>query len=169
MTIHEAMDAVARQKERERKKEESVLKWDQRFLALARYWSHNSKDPSTKVGTVIARGKRPLSLAFNGFPQDVEDTDERLNNRELKYELVVHGEMNALNFVDGELHGCTLYNWPFMPCTKCAGNIIQRRVSRVVSFDNDNPRWKSSFDLAKQMFSEAGIELVLYENLIEVL
>jgi deoxycytidylate deaminase len=33
-------------------------KWDSRFLSLAKYISTWSKDPSTQVGAVIARGNR---------------------------------------------------------------------------------------------------------------
>jgi dCMP deaminase len=44
-------------------------KWIVRFLDLARTVSQWSKDPSTKVGAVIADNQqRVVSLGFNGFP-----------------------------------------------------------------------------------------------------
>ena len=75
-------------------------KWDMRFLALAEHVSEWSKDPSTQVGAVIthSRSKRVISLGFNGFPAGVEDTEERLEDRTTKYEMVVHAEQNALMF-----------------------------------------------------------------------
>jgi len=44
------------------------IKWALRFLGLASYISKWSKDPSTKVGAVIAQGNRIVSLGYNGFP-----------------------------------------------------------------------------------------------------
>lgn len=150
-------------------KYESLIKWDNRFLALAKYISAWSKDPSTKVGTVIAKEKRFISIGYNGFPQGVEDTEERLNNRDWKYPLTVHGELNALNFADGDLSDCTLYNYPFMPCSVCAGPIIQRGIKRVVSLASDNPRWLESFEKSLVMFREAKVELILLNHIVEVL
>ena len=47
--------------------------------------------PSDKVGAVNThRSKRVVSMGFNGLPAGVEDTEERLTNREIKYEMVVH-------------------------------------------------------------------------------
>jgi dCMP deaminase len=37
-----------------------------------------------------------LSQGFNGFPRNINDTDERYNNRATKYKFVVHAEMNAI-------------------------------------------------------------------------
>ncbi|VVM20888.1 dCMP deaminase (EC [uncultured Gammaproteobacteria bacterium] len=63
----------------------SVLsKWDERYLALAKEVSTWSKDPSTQVGAVTVGSKKEvLSQGFNGFPRNINDTDERYNNREL--------------------------------------------------------------------------------------
>ena len=66
-------------------------KWDTRFLSLAEHISSWSKDPSTKVGAAIIGPYRDIiSLGYNGFPRGVEDTPERLENRELKYKMIVH-------------------------------------------------------------------------------
>ena len=68
-------------------------KWQRRFFDLARLVATWSKDPSSQVGAVIVDDKkRIVSVGFNGLPMGVEDTDERLNVRELKYELIVHAE-----------------------------------------------------------------------------
>ena len=75
-------------------------KWDQRFIDLAMHIADWSKDPSTKVGAVVVdpSTRRVVSTGFNGFPVGVEDTADRLENREIKYEMVVHAEQNALVF-----------------------------------------------------------------------
>ena len=140
-------------------------KWDRWFLGMAEYVSTASKDPSTKCGAIITRPDRSLvSCGYNGLPRFVSDLDERLNNREIKYQLVCHAERNCLLFARQDLKGFTLYTWPMMPCSVCTGMVIQSGISRVVSFENDNPRWAESFKLSKMMLKEATIELKLYEN-----
>src|SRR6185436_10597230 len=72
-------------------------RWDRHFLQLCVDHARMSKDPSTRVGAVLV-GPELVILAsgFNGFPRGVKDTEERLNDRELKTRLVVHAEMNAV-------------------------------------------------------------------------
>ena len=57
----------------------SASKWDERFMEMARLVSSWSKDPSSQVGAVIARGKFVVSVGFNGLPQGIADTAERLS------------------------------------------------------------------------------------------
>jgi dCMP deaminase len=137
--------------------------WDLWFLGLAEYVASASKDPSTKVGAVIVDSKRRIvSLGYNGLPAGIEDTEERLSNRELKYKLIVHAERNALLFSNSKVENCTIYTWPFMPCSSCASLIIQSGISRVVSLNSENPRWLEDFFLSTRLFSEASVDLVLY-------
>ena len=74
-----------------------MSKWDQRFLELAKQISTWSKDPSTQVGCVVVGPDREIrSTGFNGLPRGIEDTSERLNNREIKYPMICHAEENAI-------------------------------------------------------------------------
>lgn len=146
-----------------RQSSSSREKWDLRYLNLAEHVSSWSKDPSTKVGAVITdTDNHILSIGFNGFPRGVEDTIERLENRETKYALVVHAERNALLFAGQPVKGSRLYTWPFMPCSVCAGMVIQAGVTEVIAPYSDNPRWQQSFALTEMMFQEAGVRLSLY-------
>lgn len=139
------------------------MKWDYRFLDLAEFISSWSKDPSTKVGAVITdQNNRIISVGYNGFPQSIID-DDRLENREIKYKIIVHGEMNAILFANRSLQNCTLYTYPFMPCPRCASMIIQAGINRVVSYNNMPERWRSDFEISKTLFSESGVEIKLYE------
>lgn len=138
------------------------IKWDQRFLELAKLVSTWSKDPSTKVGAVIADDRRIISVGYNGFPEGVFDTPERYNNRDLKYKYMVHAERNALLFANTSVKGMTLYTYPFMPCSECAGMVIQAGIKRVVTLINTNERWQESFKITINMFDEAGVKLVQY-------
>lgn len=133
-------------------------KWDLRFLALAAHVASWSKDPSTQVGAVITDERhRIISLGFNGFPQQIAD-DERLDNREEKYRVVVHGEVNALIFAGHAVEGCTLYTHPFCSCPRCAVEFIQAGIGRVVYPDGAPSRWAAEVRRAESLFDEAGVQ-----------
>jgi dCMP deaminase len=139
--------------------------WDRKFMEMAVLVASWSKDPSTKVGCVIADSDHAqLSEGFNGFPRGIAD-DGRLQQRELKYRLIVHAEANAIAAAARNGHslkGSTAYV-TFTPCAQCAALLIQAGVSRVVSVKGIVPdRWKADCDLSLAMFHEAGIA---YEEL----
>lgn len=140
----------------------SQLNWDHRFLELAKLVGSWSKDPSTQVGAVIVDdNKRVVSIGFNGFPKGVKDSEARLVDRDEKYAIIVHAEANALMFANVSVEGCTLYTWPFQPCSRCAGLIIQSGINRVVSVVQNEERWKKNFDIAKKLFQEANVSMEL--------
>jgi dCMP deaminase len=139
--------------------------WDLRFLSLAKHISNWSKDPSTKVGSVLVDdNKRVLSMGYNGFPAQIQDDEEDYLNRDLKLKKVVHAEVNSIIFAQRDLSNSTLYVWPFMPCSNCAGLVIQSGIKRVVTVENDNPKWQDSFKLTGEMFTDAGIILYMYQQ-----
>ena len=147
-------------------------RWDNHFLRLCVEHASMSKDPSTKVGAVIVGPDREIrSTGFNGFPRGIADTDERLNDRELKLSLVVHAEMNAiLNAarIGASVKGCVLYLaatddsgavWGGAPCTRCAVEIIQAGIKEIVSppFKSVPSHWEASVKMAHLLSVEAGI------------
>jgi dCMP deaminase len=137
-------------------------KWDIRFLALAAHVAEWSKDPSTKVGAVIARDKKVVSLGFNGFPTGIADDDYSLGCKATKYSMIVHAEVNAILTAASSVSGCTLYCTLFT-CNECAKLIIQSGIKRVVYRIANKPNWENSFKIANNMYMEAGIEVVGYE------
>ena len=113
-----------------------MTKWDVRFLELAKQIASWSKDPSTQVGCVVVGPDREIrSTGFNGLPRGIEDSEERLNDREIKYPLICHAEENAIMHaarIGISLKECTAYiTWP--PCTRCARSLIQAGISQIVS------------------------------------
>ncbi len=137
--------------------------WDKWFLGLAEYISTASKDPSTKVGAVIIKGKnQPISWGYNGFAKGIDDSFERLNDRDKKYPRIVHAERNSIIFAQRDLTGCTIFTFPFMPCSICCSMIIQAGITRCVAPLNNNPRWQEEFKLTRELFQEAGVELKVY-------
>ena len=132
--------------------------WDKRFLDLAEHISLWSKDPSTKVGAIIVDDKnRIISVGFNGFPTGVEDTEERLNNRDEKLSLTLHAEHNAILFANKSVQNCTLYVWPLPPCIHCTSVIIQSGIKRVVSPECKHEKWIESCEKGRNLLKEADI------------
>lgn len=142
---------------------EDLGKWDRRFLDLATHVSGWSKDPSTKVGSVIvAPDRRIVSLGYNGFPRGVEDHEERLSDRPTKYAFVAHAERNALDNADVPMRGCTLYV-TLQPCNECAKSIIQRGITKVVALidkERAGEHYKTFLRYSHTMLTEAGVEVV---------
>lgn len=145
---------------------EQQIKWDLRMLELAKHVSDWSKDTSTRVGAVIAHGKKILSVGYNGFPADVEDNPEWYNDRDKKLSLIVHAELNAWETINRAwLYKCTLYTYPFLPCSDCAKEFIGSGLTRVVAPRNKVERWQKSLDESTELFTSKGVAVDdLYEE-----
>lgn len=142
--------------------------WDKWFLDIARHIATASKDPSTKVGAVIARPDKTIaSTGYNGFPMYMPDNTAYLENRDEKYSRIVHAEMNAMLFAREPIRGYTLYTVPFMPCDRCFVHVVQAGIVRAVfpkCPDSKLSRWKDSFDKVRKYAGETGVELVEVTN-----
>ena len=141
--------------------------WGDRYISLAKEISTWSKDPSTQVGAVvIGNNGEVLSQGYNGFPRSIKDTPQRLKDREKKYNLVVHAEMNAiynasLNGVS--LKGSTLYVYGLPICNECAKGVIQVGIDKVIATRpaDYNKEWDESIKDAKALFKEAEVEYII--------
>jgi dCMP deaminase len=143
--------------------------WHTRFLALAAHVAQWSRDPDRKVGAVIVRPDKTIaSLGFNGFPRGVADDDDRYQNKELKRELVMHAETNALLHAREPVAGYVLYVWPLLPCARCSAAIIQAGITHVVTvpLDKDTSNWAKTGALGIDMMREAGITVTLIDDAI---
>lgn len=142
----------------------ALAKWDERFLDIAKLASEWSKDPRAKVGAVIVDTQGQVAgVGYNGFPKLVEDSAERLDNSEIKLELVVHAEVNAILGAGQRAQGGTIYVHGKPICARCAGSIIQSGIIRVICTppkEGRDSKWDASGRLSFQMFEEAGVEIV---------
>lgn len=139
--------------------------WDNKFMELAKHVSGWSKDRSTKVGCVIADDRhRVVSLGYNGFPRNIDDTVLGRHQRPAKYMWTEHAERNAIYNARAVLDGCTIYiHW--YPCTDCARAIIQSGITSLVVPMPDwrQEKWGEHFVIADLMLREAGIQIRWYE------
>lgn len=150
--------------------QERTERWDRRFLGVAEHVSQWSKDPSTRCGAVVVRPDRTIaSLGYNGFPRGCSDEPELYRDRDLKYDRVVHAELNAILSAREPLRGYILYSWPpgqGPTCARCAAAVIQAGIARVVYVHagGDTPfvspfgeRWLESQRRGLQMYDEARV------------
>lgn len=140
-----------------------MIKWDRRFLELAKMIASWSKDPSTKTGAVIVRPDRTIaSIGYNGFPPGCNDDQELYADREGKYEEIIHCEMNAILSAREPLHGYTLYTYPFLTCNRCAAHVIKAGIKTVIAPVCPNhlkERWEPTFKKSRRYYSEAGVNV----------
>lgn len=135
--------------------------WTDYFLAMAHLVASKSKDPSTKVGcVVITEDKVVAATGYNGLPRGVEDKAERME-RPAKYLWTSHAEENAVAQaarVGMKLKGGTAYV-THMPCSRCARTLIQAGIETVVVDRGTTSMPQEEFDVAMQMFKEAGVDV----------
>jgi len=139
-------------------------KWDEFFMKQAKLCSTMSKDKSTKVGACIAKGKKLISIGYNGYPAGVNDEP---TTREDKLFKTIHAELNAILSAKCDLTGCTIYGYPMPPCSQCAAAIIQSGITRVVTKEptiEQAERWYRSFTVASQLYREAGVTIEYMEG-----
>lgn len=106
------------------------MNWNEYFMEFARTASLRSKDPMTKVGSVIVDSDmRIVSTGYNGFPPGVGEP-KNLWERPVKYKLVVHAECNAIGQARRDLRGSMLYT-TLQPCCECLKMIASVGIDRV--------------------------------------
>lgn len=146
-------------------------KWIQRYLRLAKTYSSWSKDNSTKVGAVIVRDRREVSLGYNGPPRLIDDSKVPTERPE-KYMWYEHAERNAI--YNAAYHGIStkdstifIYTNPntvFM-CSDCARAIIQSGIKEVYINKQDNIRedWLLQKATTESLLEQAGVKLTEIE------
>ena len=147
-------------------------KWDNRFMRLAKEIASWSKDPSSKIGAVIVNSdRRILATGYNGFPKGIQDTEERLNDREEKYPRIVHAEMNALMnalYSGISLRDSIIYVYGLPVCPECTKAIISSGIKRIVMSPDPyvhittwSDKWNS---ISLPMIKEVGDIAITYSN-----
>lgn len=143
--------------------------WHQYFMEMAFLASERSTCIRRKVGAVIVNDNQILATGYNGAPKHVRHCSETGCMRQqlnvpsgTMHELCrgVHAEQNAI--VQSAINGTSIRNATLYctnhPCSICAKMIINAEIRNVfIADDYPDP-------LAKEMFSEAGVELILVDR-----
>ena len=145
--------------------------WNDYFLEVADLVATRSTCLRRQVGAVLVRDKRIISTGYNGAPRKLKHCSEvgciRSENdipSGQRYELCrgVHAEQNAI--INAAYYGIstqdTVMYCTHQPCIICARIMINAGVVKVVH------RGDFQDDVALELMKEAGIELVVVENLI---
>lgn len=141
-------------------------KWLQRGMDLAKQARTWSKDPKCQVGACVAPTSfRQFSLGFNGLPAEIPDSDEILNNKERKNELMRHAEANAISNAPFSVEGCYIFVTR-SPCVDCAVNhIIANGIKYVViaresyAYDRKSTRF-NNLQRALQYLEMANVKVI---------
>lgn len=147
------------------------LDWDTYFIDIAKVVSKRSKDPSTQTGTVIVDEKnRPISFGYNGFIAGCDETCMTFE-RPMKYNLIVHGDMNAILFAKRDLTNCKFYG-THAPCENCLKHILQAGIRYIVydklllgSGTKGNGTGSETDEAVTRMIQSIGSDNLVYKNL----
>ena len=123
------------------------LRFDQRYLEMARIWAQNSYCQRRQVGALVVKDGMIISDGYNGTPSGFENICE---------DDVLHAEANAITKLarsSNNSEGATIYITT-SPCIECAKLIIQSGIKRVVY--GEKYRLTDGVDLLER----AGIEVV---------
>ncbi len=148
--------------------------WDEYFLELSDIVASRATCDRGKSGCVLVKDKRVLATGYVGSPSGIAHCDDvghlirevTYENGETKQHCVrtIHAEQNALAQAAKHgiaVQGATLY-CKMEPCRVCAMLIISVGISRVVC----RKLYQAGSD-TRDMFKEAGIELVVTEQEVE--
>ena len=138
---------------------EKQLRFDRRYLDMARIWAQNSYCQRRQVGALVVKQGMIISDGYNGTPSGFENVCEDDNGVTKPY--VLHAEANAITKLarsNNNSEGSTIYITA-SPCIECAKLIIQAGIRRVVY--GEKYRLMDGIDLLER----AGIEVVYLGDL----
>ncbi|MBT4088858.1 MAG: cell division protein DedD [Deltaproteobacteria bacterium] len=147
------------------------LSWDNYFLELMNTVANRATCDRGRSGCVIVRDRRIISTGYVGSPPGLDHCDEIGH---LMKEVIdedgttrkhcvrtIHAEQNAI--CQAARHGIALENATLYckmePCRVCAMLIISCGITKVVAQKKYHAAQET-----RDMFSQAGIELVVIED-----
>ena len=137
--------------------------WDEYFMEITKLTSQRSNCIKRKVGCIIVKDTRILSLGYNGTPKGLlncfEGGCDRCNKGDscgtnLDICVCLHAEENALLFANkSDLVDSTIYVTLF-PCVGCTKKIIQCGIKRLVFLQSYNENME---EISKKILYSSGI------------
>lgn len=125
-------------------------------MEMAQTVSKLSKDPSTKIGSILIRPDNTVaSVGYNGFPSNTLDEQHHFTDKDFKYKYIIHGEENAiLNCQDHSLKNYSIFIYGLPPCTNCLSKIINCGISSIyykVSNESSYEKMKADWETSLQI------------------
>ena len=138
----------------------SKISFDQLYMDLAGNLAQKSHCVKTKVGAVIAKDTRIVSLGYNGPPAGTHNCDEEwpetgcTRDRKGGCSLALHAEANAILYAAKNqltLEDATLYV-TLAPCLPCARIIYTTGIRKVI--------YRDSYAAYKGIDVEEGVDFL---------
>jgi dCMP deaminase len=132
----------------------------------------NSKDLSTKVGSIIATPQNLyISHGYNHLIDGIEHIPE-WNERPLKYDGTIHAEVDAITKAarsGHSLEGTTMYS-PWFPCPNCYVAIKNSGIKKLIAHKDlvtSIPfSWEEKWNKTLFMANKGGFTIILYDGKI---
>lgn len=149
----------------------SKLSFDDIYMELAGNLARKSHCVKKKVGAVLSKDTRIVSLGYNGPPAGTHNCDEEWpetgcpRDRKGGCSLALHAEANAILYAAKNqitLDGATLY-LTLSPCLPCARMIYSVGIKKVI-FLNSYADYKGiTADEGVDFLRRFGIEVLHYQ------
>jgi dCMP deaminase len=149
----------------------SQFSFDDIYMELAVNLSKKSHCVKMKVGSVIAKDTRIVSLGYNGPPSGTHNCDEEwpvngcARDRKGGCSLALHAEANAILYAAKNqitLEGATLYV-TLSPCLPCARIIYTTGIKKVI-FLNSYAKYKGiDNEEGVDFLTKFGVTVVHYQ------
>ena len=140
--------------------------WDSYFLTIAHLTSQRSNCIKRKVGCIIVKDHRILSLGYNGTPRGTKNCFEggcaRCANggsagAHLDLCMCLHAEENAMLFVSQkEIENSIMYI-TLLPCISCVKKILQCGIKKVIYEEDYSPELD---ELSIKTLMDNNVEIV---------
>ena len=144
--------------------------FDDIYMELASNLANKSHCVKIKVGAVLTKDTRIISLGYNGPPAGTHNCDEEwpstgcARDRKGSCSLALHAEENAILYAAKNkisMEGATLYT-TLSPCLACARTIFTMGVKKVV-YLNSYAEYKGlKVEEGVEFLKQFGVEVVRY-------
>ena len=148
--------------------------WDEYFMSIAQLVATRSTCLRRRVGAVLVKDRRLLATGYNGAPAGVRHCEETGCLRQdssvpsgQRHELCrgLHAEQNSI--IQAAHHGISIAGASLyctnQPCVICSKMLINAGIAAIFFLNAyDDP-------LALQMFDEAGVKLVRWNDEMSLL
>ncbi|MFN4122639.1 MAG: deoxycytidylate deaminase [Flavobacteriales bacterium] len=145
--------------------------FDKIYMDLAENLAQRSHCVKIKVGAVLAKDTRIISLGYNGPPAGTHNCDEEwpeqgcARDRKGSCYLALHAEANAILYAaknKASLEGSVLYV-TLSPCLACARIILTTGIKKVI-YKNSYAEYKGlEVDEGVEFLRKFGVEVEQYK------
>lgn len=149
-----------------------TLSFDDIYMELASNLARKSHCVKMKVGAVISKDTRIVSLGYNGPPAGTHNCDEEwpetgcARDRKGGCTLALHAEANAILYAaknQQTLEGATLYV-TLSPCLPCARIIYTTGIKKVLYLDSYAEYKQIEIEEGVEFLKRFGVEVIHYRN-----